>query len=564
MKQTILIIGAGLAGLSAALKAAEKQYRVLLISSMPSERAQSVMAEGGINAALDTKGENDSVEEHFKDTMQAGVYLADPNAVRALTKAAPDIVRRLVSLGVVFNRDEHGGIDLRNFGGQKKKRTAFAMSSTGKQIMTALIQEVRRQEAEENIIRYSDHSFVSLIQDDSNRCLGCVVLDNRTQELLPLQGDAVIIASGGMNGLFGKTTGSQQNTGEAAAELFRLGVPIANGEFIQYHPTTAACSGKRLLISEAARGEGGRLFALRNGKPWCFMEEKYPEWGNLMPRDVISREIWRIRSAPDGPASVFLDMTHLPSDVMEQRLGDLVEDCITYLHVDPRREPVPVSPGIHYFMGGLQVDEHHRTAFPRLYAAGECCCQYHGANRLGGNSVLGAIYGGSIAAESAMLDVEDGTAGAGFEEYSERTVEEIRQRRAFLQGRGRNFPIPGIRAELSRILLDSLGIVRNGPQMEAGISAIDRLMMEKVEGNYDPTCGTYENLSMKNLCLLGKALLLSAYNRRESRGAHNRGDFPDRNDTAYQKDSVARYESGGIIVRFKDIPQERGTVCALT
>ncbi|QAT49940.1 FAD-binding protein [Caproiciproducens sp. NJN-50] len=555
MNQTILIIGAGLAGLSAALTAAEKQYQVLLVSSMPSERAQSVMAEGGINAALDTKGEDDSVEEHFKDTMAAGVYLADPNAVSALTNAAPGIVRHLAALGVVFNRDEHGSIDLRNFGGQKKKRTAFAMSSTGKQIMTALIQEVRKKEAEGNIIRYSDHSFVSLILDEQKRCLGCVALDNRTQELLSLQGDAIIVASGGINGLFGRTTGSQQNTGVAAAELFRLGVPIANGEFIQYHPTTAACFGKRLLISEAARGEGGRLFTVRNGKPWYFMEEKYPEMGNLMPRDVISREIWRIMSASGGPTSVFLDMTHLPPEVMEKRLGDLVEDCITYLHVDPRKEPVPVSPGIHYFMGGLQVDEQHRTTFPRLYAAGECCYQYHGANRLGGNSTLGALYGGGVAARSATQDAAGCT--NDFKKYGAQAVEEIRQKVASLQAGNRHFPLPGIRAELSRILLNSLGIVRNGPQMEAGITALDRLLAEKVVRNYDPTSGPYENLNLESLCLLGKALLLSACNRRESRGAHTRGDYPDRNDAEYLKYSVARYDGKKVVVRLEDIPEER-------
>ncbi len=557
MNRTIIVIGAGLAGQSAALAAAEKHSRVVLISPMPSERAQSVMAEGGINAALDTKGENDSPKEHFQDTMAAGAYLADPNAVCALTNAAPGIVRRLESMGVVFNRDERGSIELRNFGGQKKKRTAFAMSSTGKQIMTALIQEVRRQEVQGNIIRCSDHSFISLIQDEQNRCRGCVVQDERTQKLIPIQADAVIVASGGMNGLFGKTTGSLQNTGSAAAELFRLGVPIADGEFIQYHPTTAACSGKRMLISEAARGEGGRLFVYRDGAPWYFMEEKYPELGNLMPRDVVSREIWQIMNAPGAAQTVFLDMTHLPHDVMERRLADLVEDCITYLHADPRIEPVPVSPGVHYFMGGIQVDERHRTVFPGLYAAGECCCQYHGANRLGGNSTLGAVYGGGVAAESALLDNACRSGDNGFERYSKRTLEGILQRLAELRTGCRHFPVPGISAELSRILLDSLGIIRSGSQLETGISAVDRLMNEKVGNNYDPSCGPYENLNMESLCLLGKALLLSAYNRKESRGAHTRSDYPGRNDAMYKKYSVARFNGKEITIRFEVVPEER-------
>lgn len=168
---------------------------------------------------------------------------------------------------------------------------------------------------------------------------------------------------------------------------------------IQYHPTTAECGGKRILISEAARGEGGRLFALKNGQPWYFMEEKYPELGNLMPRDITAREIWKV----SRESEVFLDMTGIPKDVISNKLTGLADDCMTYLNKDIQKEPIPVLPGIHYFMGGIYVDEHHRTVFQNLYAAGECCAQYHGANRLGGNSLLGAVYGGRIAADSAVL-----------------------------------------------------------------------------------------------------------------------------------------------------------------
>ncbi|HWQ78865.1 MAG TPA: FAD-binding protein, partial [Anaerovoracaceae bacterium] len=557
MNQTIIIAGAGLAGLSAALMAAEKEYKVILLSFMPSERAQSVMAEGGINAALNTKGEDDSVEEHYRDTMKAGAFLADPNTVRALVESAPGIVRHLADLGVMFNQDDSGNIDLRNFGGQRKKRTAFAMSSTGKQVMTALIQEIRKYEAEGLITRYADHSFVSLVKDERNNCLGCVALDNRTQELLPLQGDAGIIATGGINGLFGKTTGSLQNTGAVTAALFRLGVPLTNTEFIQYHPTTVPRSGKCLLISEAARGEGGRLFTYRDGQPWYFMEERYPGMGNLMPRDVVSREIWHICKQPDSAQNVYLDMTQIPAEVTEKKLGDLAEDCITYLRIDPRKEPIPVSPGIHYFMGGVQVDEGHRTVFQNLYAAGECCCQYHGANRLGGNSTLGAIYGGSVAARSAIEDISVGYTGDEFKVCGRQTMEGIRQRAASLRAGSKHFPLPAIQAQLNRILNDSLGIVRSGPQMEAGLEALDRLLAEKVIGNYDDTCGLYENLNMESLCLLGKAILLGAYNRRESRGAHYRIDFPDQNDAAYQKNTVLRYDGAKILVSLEDIPGKR-------
>ena len=272
MSKTIIIIGAGLAGLSAALQAAENGCNVKLVSSLPSERAQSVMAEGGINAALNTKDENDSPEEHFTDTIKAACGLADPNAVWGMTQAAPELVHWLLKLGVKFNMSGYDDVDLRNFGGQKKKRTAFAQSDTGKQIMTAMIDAVRRKEASGMVERFSHHSFLTL-RLCGNICCGCVIRDEYSQETVELPGDAVIVATGGMHGLFGNTTGSLSNTGEVTAELFRLGVPLANGEMIQYHPTTVKCGGKRMLISEAARGEGGRLFAMKDGKQWYFMEE---------------------------------------------------------------------------------------------------------------------------------------------------------------------------------------------------------------------------------------------------------------------------------------------------
>ncbi|MDR1559256.1 MAG: FAD-binding protein [Clostridiales bacterium] len=358
----VVVVGAGLAGLFAALTAAESGAEVTLASMRPSERAQSVMAEGGINAAL---GDNDSISNHYHDTMAAGRYLADPNAVKGLTEAAPGIVRRLLGLGALFNMRRDGEPELRCFGGQKIQRTAFAQSGTGKQIMSAVIQEARKYEARGLIARYDRHSFAGLLCG-GNGCTGCAVRDNYSGETLYLRG-SVIITSGGMHGLFGGTTGSLDNSGAVTAALLQMGVPLANGEFVQYHPTTASVAGKRLLISEAARGEGGRLFVPRNGKRWYFQ--------------------------------VYLDMTGLPDEVFGTRLSDTLDDCLTYLRLDPRREPIPVAPGAHYFMGGIQVDEQHRTILPGLYAAGECCCQYHG-----GNSLLGAIYGGITAANHAIAD----------------------------------------------------------------------------------------------------------------------------------------------------------------
>lgn len=335
MKHTLVIVGAGLAGLSAALTAVKNGWTVKLVSSLASERAQSVMAEGGINAALNTKGEEDSPEQHYTDTLTAACGLADPNAVWGMTQAASELVRSLHHLGVQFNVTDDDELDLRNFGGQKKKRTAFAQSDTGKQLMTALIDAVRREESAGTVERFPHHKFRTLLLS-GNICGGCTVQDTYTGELLRFVCDAVLIATGGLHGLFGDTTGSLANTGEVTAELFRLGVPMANLEMIQYHPTTVELGEKRMLLSEAARGEGGRLFALRNGKPWYFMEEKYPELGNLMPRDITAREVWTV----SRDYEVFLDMTELPKEVMEHKLAGLVDDCQTYLHKDIRKEPM--------------------------------------------------------------------------------------------------------------------------------------------------------------------------------------------------------------------------------
>ena len=315
---SINIIGAGLAGLSAALTLAEQGVPCNLVSYAPSERSQSVMAEGGINAALDTSGEHDTIEEHYADTLKGGVYLADENAVWGLCSHAPEIVKKLDRLGVPFSHNDKGIVQ-RYFGGQKKKRTAYVKASTGKMLVTALIDEVRKYEVKGLITRYPRHRFVQLMLDNG-ACQGVQIADRFTGESIMLSG-AVIIACGGMSGLFdGMTTGSTHNTSDVAATLFAQGVELADLEFVQYHPTTIGISGKRLLISEAARGEGGRLFVRRNGEPWYFMEEKYPELKNLMPRDVVSAEMVAVTARDDCEDQVYLDMTGIDKKVWKTRL----------------------------------------------------------------------------------------------------------------------------------------------------------------------------------------------------------------------------------------------------
>ena len=532
------IVGAGLSGLSAAIHLAKAGIPCNLISALPSERAQSVLAEGGINAALDTMGEHDTPAEHFADTMKGGVDLADPNAVAGLTEHAPEIVRWMFSLGTPFQMEEERLI-LRNFGGQKKKRTAYSKSSTGKVLMTALIDEARHWEDAGLIHRFSHHLAEDLTiegEGEDRCCSGLVIRDAYTSRLLNCPGP-VILCSGGMNGIFpGLTTGTVPNTGNLTALVFAKGVEFGNLEFIQYHPTTVGIPGKRMLISEAARGEGGRLFILRDGKPWYFMEEKYPELGNLMPRDVVSRDMFFVSHRPDCEPQVYLDLTGLPAATWEKKLSDMREEILHYLSIDPVTAPVPVSPGIHFFMGGILVDAAHRSSLPGLYAAGECACQYHGANRLGGNSMLGALYGGKVAAESVSLTCK------GESLHSDEPVD---LGLAPTQWREERMVAPVQVERLCSVLWEGLGIARE----ETVLSSAAKGLEELLAGDLTP----WE----RNRALLGKAMVSSALARRESRGAHYRTDFPQRDDAQFQKTTVAVCRDGAIDIVFRPIPERR-------
>ena len=544
----INIVGAGLAGLAAAVTLAENGCSVRLFSAQPSERAQSVLAAGGINGALNTMGEDDCTENHTADTLRAGGGIADPEAVRGMTEAAPGILLWLERLGVPFNRKPDGNIMLRNFGGQKKKRTAYAKSSTGKMLMSALIDEVRRYEANGLIRRYDRHLFLALGRPEgTERVSGVFVRDTFTGDTRFFYGP-VILACGGMNGMFpGRTTGTTANSGDAAAAVFLQGVRFSSLEMLQYHPTTMGIAGKRCLVSEAARGEGGRLFVLRGGEPWYFMDEKYPELKSLMPRDVVSREMYLVVRQPDCGDQVFLDMRHLTEEVWEKRLSDQRAEILHYFALDPKKEPLPVAPGIHYFMGGIDVDPAHRTGFQWLYAAGECCSQYHGANRLGGNSMLGAIYGGRTAAEDLMDRLEYEPFSAD-EDGRFRDTEETLAETALSAGmadkaaaglvRAGGVSSPQLIRETAAILSGALGIVRNGETLQEA----DRKLCALLEKERPE--------SEKARLLLGLAMVRSACGRRESRGAHFREDYPERED-AFCGMMTAYVNGSGLHTQFR-------------
>lgn len=527
MDNPVIIIGGGLAGLSAAITLAQQGQKVTLVSSMPSERAQSVLAEGGINAALDLKGEDDSPEQHFQDTMSAGKNLENPEDIRALTEAAPGIVRKLSALGVPFQTDGFD-LDQRNFGGQKKKRTCYVKSSIGKMLMSALISETRKYEAEGLVERDASGIFTDFILDESGStkiCAGCVVTDRMTGEKKELYGP-VLLAVGGPNGLFGsQTTGAVINTGDVAACAFSNGVKFSDLEFIQYHPTTVQGPGKRLLVSEAARGEGGRLYVMRNGEPWYFMEEKYPGLGNLMPRDVVSREMTEVVQRDDCENQVYLDLTGLSSEIWEKKLPDLRKECQEFAGMDPAEDPIPVEPGIHYFMGGIAVDSHHRSSMPGLYAAGECAAIYHGANRLGGNSTLGAIYGGEQAAKAILAgdfspDIENSRVPEPIVSMEPLHLTDRTER------------------AMQQYLLEGMGIERNE---ETLIAALEKLK------------GLEESADERHLrrILLAEGTVEAALFRKETRGAHVRTDYPE-TDPELQRKTIIQYQNGEISVKLAE------------
>lgn len=532
----INIIGSGLAGLTAAIKASEMGEKVNLISPNYSETSQSVMAMGGINAALNTKGEDDSVKNHYEDTINGGCEINNPEAVLRLTRDAPEIVRWLESLGVSFTRDENDNIDLRYFGGQKKARTAYADARTGKQLVSALISKCRQKEAHGNVKRYIGWRMLSLIIDNG-QCMGVICINEDSDEIKAFKGN-VILASGGYNRLFGKTSGSTLNDGYVTAKALLQGVKLANLEMIQYHPTTVQTSSKRMLITEAARGEGGKLFTLRDGKPWYFMREWYPELAELMPRDVVSRGIYKASKA--GEREVYLDITHLSEHTVKVRLDEVYEVCMRYLNLDPTEQPIPVFPGIHYFMGGIETDDEHRTNIEGLFAAGECSCQYHGANRLGGNSLLGAIHGGYIAAESAV----NCNVGADDNMVKESLENEIGLLNSW-NNSSDAIPIREFEENLSELMNKSMGIYRNGTDLSDALDKLDDLAEDVNADNY------YEYIRINALMMLAEASLKCALARKESRGAHQRLDYPDTDDD-YKKTTSVTFD-GEIRISFEGL-----------
>lgn len=562
--QSLIVIGGGLAGLMATIKSAEMGVPVKLFSLVPVKRSHSVCAQGGINGAVNTKGEGDSPWQHFDDTVYGGDFLANQPPVQKMAEAAPKIIHMFDRMGVMFNRTPEGLLDFRRFGGTLHHRTAYAGATTGQQLLYALDEQVRRFEAQGLVEKYEGWEFLRAIIDEAGVCRGAVCQDLRSMEIKAFPSDAVILATGGPGVIFGKSTNSVINTGQAAGAVYRQGAVYANGEFIQIHPTAIPGDDKLRLMSESARGEGGRVWTYKDGKPWYFLEEKYPAYGNLVPRDIATREIFDVcvnqKLGVNGENMVYLDLSHKDSKELDIKLGGILEIYEKFVGDDPRKVPMKIFPAVHYSMGGLWVDYDQMTNIPGLFAAGECDYSMHGANRLGANSLLSAVYGGMEAGPSAVnymrgLDQATESVPEALFNFNER--EEIERFNEILAMDGTENAYQ-IHRELGELMTDNVTVVRYNDKLEA-----TDLKLRELRERYNNISATdtarWSNQGasfirqLDHMLDLARVITLGALKRDESRGAHYKPDFPERDDENFMKTTMARYNNGEVEISYEEI-----------
>ena len=562
MAERYIVVGGGLAGLMTVIKLAEAGKHVDVFSIVPVKRSHSVCAQGGINGAVNTKGEGDHPDIHTRDTLRSGDFLLEQPPVKGMCYAAPQIIYLLDRMGVPFNRTSEGLLDFRRFGGTLHHRTAFSGASTGQQLLYALDEQVRRYESEGLVRKFEYWEYLSFVKDAEGACRGIVALDLRTMQIEAFPADAVCLATGGPGIVYGRSTNSTINTGTAASRAYIDGAIYTNAEFIQVHPTAIPGEDKHRLMSESARGEGGRIWVPKNkddkrdprtipeNERWFFLEEKYPKYRNLVPRDVASREIvYVVRNlgrGVEGQEAVYLDVTHIPAATLDRKLGGIMEIYEKFVGVDPRHTPMKIFPAVHYSMGGLWVDyeadarndmvpgspRQQATNIPGLYAAGEVDYGYHGANRLGANSLLSCIYAGMIAGPAMISyaknvapkkgDVPKTLLGQGKTYWSDR-FDKIYK----MDGTENPFVIG---REMGELMQKISTVVKFNKDLDEGVGKI-REMKERWKRSNVLDTGRTLNQSASyvnqlwNMLALAELILACGRLRDESRGSHYKPDF---------------------------------------
>ncbi|HEY3321450.1 MAG TPA: succinate dehydrogenase flavoprotein subunit [Planctomycetota bacterium] len=566
-QQRITIIGGGLAGLMATLRVAEMGVHVDLFSLVPVKRSHSVCAQGGINGAVNTKGEGDSPEIHFIDTIKGGDFLAHQPPVREMCYSAPGIIYLFDRMGVTFNRTSEGLLDFRRFGGTLHSRTAFAGATTGQQLLYALDEQVRRYECEGLVVKHEGWEFLSIIQDETGRCVGSVSQNLVDMSIRSFPADAVCIATGGMGLIFGRTTNSMLNHGSAAAACYEQGAIFGNPEFVQIHPTAIAGGDKLRLMSESARGEGARVWVpkkkgdarpqheIPQSERWYFLEEKYPTFKNLVPRDIASREIFHVcfdlGMGLKGQNEVYLDLTELTGAkgkaFVQSKLGGILEIYEKFMQEDPYCMPMRIFPAVHYCMNGLWVQYekdsvtgglrndsafNQMTNIPGLYAAGEADFQYHGANRLGANSLLSCLFGGQVAGP-AMVRFARGKKTSATEMpaslFEAAQKREQQKWQGILTMRGTENPFR-LHQQLGDMMTRDATIVRHNAALEG---VLGKLKEFKERWKKCENCDAGERANqvgpfvrqLWHMLVLSEAIVKGALQRDECRGAHYKPEF---------------------------------------
>jgi len=562
----VVVIGGGLAGLAATMKLSELGVHVDLVSLTPVKRSHSVCAQGGINSCNDTTRQlGDSEWKHFDDTVYGGDFLNHQPPVKEMAYWAPKVIDLMDRLGVPFNRTQEGFIDRRRFGGTLYKRTAFAGATTGQQLLYALDEQVRRYESEGLVRKFEFWDFLNPILDETGRCRGAIAQDMVTMEIRSFPADAVIVATGGCGLIYGRSTMSVFCTGSAASRCVQSGAKYGNGEFIQVHPTAIPGADKLRLMSESARGEGGRVWVPRQPHDqrdplqipqqdrYYFLEERYPKYGNLVPRDIATREIFDIcvnegLSVEQDRMCVYLDLTHIPRAELDRKLGGILEIYEKFQGVDPRVVPMKIFPAVHYSMGGLWADyvrsadgglepgapRNQMTNIPGLYAIGECDYHYHGANRLGANSLLSCIFSGLFVGPSVLSyasSQKGNHADVSAHLLHAAASREQSRHDELLHGNPDSHENPYlIHQELGDVMTRAATVVRRNDQLKESYEKVSELHERAMKVSLsDHGSWTNQNVifakAVQDMIPLAKIILKGALLRDECRGAHFKPDF---------------------------------------